>query len=282
MSQPDLDARLRAADRTIALIGATGYMRSEFPAARMEWGNQDAPPEPDDIDEIWCEPAGDEGDPGRWFAVTAVSGSYGPAERSYSWGQRVLAGTRDYLRFAVKRLREHGQGRLADALETEMLASRLVYLELTTVGDSTETARVRARQYDISDATLVAAMLDAVRGHDSNRIESLRQPLGRGAAGLLADAYWTLPGWYEKALLVRFAYGARDRSHPGLRAVFADLLGIPDTAPGIGAHDDTSREARTFALTWLDGDVDPDSFVRLYEDEDAQAAGIARYRGPGR
>jgi len=33
------------------------------------------------------------------------------------------------------------------------------------------------------------------------------------------------------------------------------------------------------ALTWLDGDNDPDRFVRLYEDEEAQAAGIERYRG---
>ena len=38
MSQPDPDARLRAADRTIALIGAMDYMRSEFPAAEMVWG----------------------------------------------------------------------------------------------------------------------------------------------------------------------------------------------------------------------------------------------------
>jgi hypothetical protein len=32
-------------------------------------------------------------------------------------------------------------------------------------------------------------------------------------------------------------------------------------------------------LTWLDGDADPDGFFQLYEDEDAQAAGIARHRG---
>jgi hypothetical protein len=38
-------------------------------------------------------------------------------------------------------------------------------------------------------------------------------------------------------------------------------------------------EVRTLALTWLDGDNDPDRFVRLYEDEEAQAAGIERYRG---
>jgi len=159
----------------------------------------------------------------RWFAVTAVSGSYGPAERTYSWGQRVLAGTREYVRFAVDRLRERGQ----DALETELFADRLVYLELTTAGDSMETIKVRARQYDLSDATLVAGVLDAFRGHDSNKIESLRQPLGPGAADLLAAAYWTLPGWYEKALLARVAYGARDRSHAGLRTAFKEIARHP-------------------------------------------------------
>jgi hypothetical protein len=62
--------------------------------------------------------------------------------------------------------------------------------------------------------------------------------------------------------------------------VFTDLLAIPDSAPGMDEpYDDTAREARTFALTWLDGEDDGDRFVRLYEDEEAQAAGIARYRG---
>jgi hypothetical protein len=166
MSQPDPDAELRAADRTIALIGAMGYMRGEFAAARMEWGSQGAPPVPDDIDEIWLEPAGHAGNRDRWFAVTAVSGSYEQAERSYSWGQRVLAGTREYPRFAVERLREHCQDRQAGALETEMLAGRPVYLELTTEGDSMETIQVRARQHDITDETVVAGILGAVRDRD--------------------------------------------------------------------------------------------------------------------
>ncbi len=157
-----------------------------------------------------------------------------------------------------------------------MLASRLVHLELSTAGETAETMQVHARQYDLSDETLVAGMIAAVDDGDSDRIESLRQPLGAGAADLLAAEYWTLPGWFEKALLAWLAYGARDHGHAGLRAVFTDLLAIPDAAPGY-ADDDTAREARTFALTWLDGDDDPDSFFRLYEDEDAQAAGIARY-----
>jgi len=271
------EAELHAADRTIALIGAVGYMRSVFPSVQLEWGDRDTPPEPDDIDQIWREQADGPDSRDRWFAVTAISGTYGPAERSYSWGQRVLAGTRDYLRFAIDRLRDHDQGRLADALEAETLASRLVYLELTTTADP-ETPTVHAREYDISDATLVANVLAAVRDHDPDRIERLRQPLGSGAADLLATAYWSLPGWYDKALLARVARDTQDRRHARLLEVFADLLGIPDTAPGFIGKD-TAREARTIALTWLDGDADPVSFVRLYEDEDAQAADIARHRG---
>lgn len=193
-------------------------------------------------------------------------------------GQRVLAGTREYLQFALGRLREHDQGGLAGVLEAEMLGGRLVYLELTTAGETAETMRLHARQYDISDETLVAEMIAAVDDGDANRIESLRQPLGAGAADLLAAEYWSLPGWFEKALLARLAYGGQDRGHAGLRAAFTDLLAIPDAAPGYSG-DDTAREARTFALTWLDGYENPDGFVRLYEDEDAQAAGIARHLG---
>jgi hypothetical protein len=281
MSQPDPDARLYAAERAIALIGATGYMQTQFPAAQLEWGDRNAPPTPDDIDQVWREAGGGADGGDRWFAVTAVSGTYGPQERAYSWGQRVLAGTREYLRFAIERLSEHGHKELAGSLEAEMLGSRLVYLELTTVGESVETMEVRARQYDISDETMVASMLAAVHEQDSNRIERLRQPLGTGAADALAAAYWTLSGWYEKALLARFAHDTRDRSHAGLGAVFADLLAIPDEPANSLGGGDTAREARTFALTWLDGDEDGDSFVRLYEDEDAQAAGIARYLGGG-
>jgi hypothetical protein len=278
MNLPGPDAELHAADRTSALIGAMGYMQSEFPGARLHWGDPHAPPEPDDIDQIWCRPAGGPDGQDCWFAVTAASGAYGPAERSYPCGHRVVAGTRDYLRFAIERLRNHGQNQLAGVLETETLAGRLVYLELTTTGDSMETIEVRARQYDISDATLAASVLAAVRDHDADRIGQLKQPLGPGAADHLAAAYWTLPGWYDKALLARIARDARDRSHAGLRQVFEDLLGIPDTVPGAEALGDTAREARAIALTWLDGDDDPESFVRLYEDEAAQAAGIANYR----
>ena len=142
-----------------------------------------------------------------------------------------------------------------------------------------ETIEVRARQYDLSDATLVAGVLDAVRGHDSNKIESLRQPLESGAADLLAAAYWTLPGWYEKRCSPGSptARGTARTRACGLPS--RKLLAIPDTAPGINARDDTPPEVRTLALTWLDGDNDPDRFVRLYEDEEAQAAGIERYRG---
>lgn len=293
MTPPGPDARLLAADRGIALLCAMGYMQGQFPGAQLEWGDTKAPPDPDDIDQIWHEPVGGTrqrflrrgGSPtssadsrGRWFAVTAVSGTYGPAERSYSWGQRVLAGTRDYLVFAIGRLRERGQGRLADALETEMLADRLVYLLLTTTVDTAGEPLVQARQYDISDATLAGNVLAAVRDHDEDRIENLKQALGQGAADLLTAAYWTLPGWFDKALLGRVACCARDHSHAGLRKVFEDLLGIDGAAPGV--YGDMAREARARALTWLDDNHDPDSFVRLYEDEEAQAAGIARYRHP--
>jgi hypothetical protein len=278
VSLPDRDAALLAADRSIALVGAIGYVQSYFSGSRLEWGDTQAPPVPDDIDEIWCQPAGGPDGRDRWIAVTAVSGTYRAAERCNSWGNRLLAGTRNYLSFAIDRLREHGQDRLADALETEMLASRLVYLELTTTAESMENASVQARQFDISDETLVANMLAAVRDRDPDRADRLRQPLGSGAVDRLVAAYWTQPGWYEKEILARFARDARDRSHVGLRDVFLDLLGIPDAIPGLDRPGDIVREARTMALTWLEGDDDPESFVRLYEDEEAQATGVARYR----
>ena len=74
-----------------------GLHAQRVPGRRDGLGDHDAPPEPDDLDQIWHLPAADVGDSAgrdRWFAVTAVSGSYGPAERTYSWGQRVLAGPR--------------------------------------------------------------------------------------------------------------------------------------------------------------------------------------------
>jgi hypothetical protein len=124
VNSPSPDAELRAMDRTIALLGALGYVTSQFPGAHLEWGDPDTLPEPDDIDGIWCQPEDGSGGRDRWIAASAVSGTYGPAERSFPWGGRVLAGTRDYLRFAIGRLRDHGQHRLADALESEILVGK--------------------------------------------------------------------------------------------------------------------------------------------------------------
>jgi hypothetical protein len=78
MSQPDLDARLQAADRTIALLGAMGYTDQTFPAARMEWGDENVPPDPDDIDEVWREPGGGPDGQDRWFAVTWLDNNQDP------------------------------------------------------------------------------------------------------------------------------------------------------------------------------------------------------------
>jgi hypothetical protein len=272
---------LHAADRAIAILGATAYIRTNFPRAQLEWGDSKTRPDPDDLDEVWREPGPGPQDQDRWFAVTAVAGRYGPAERSYPWGGRVLAGTRDYLRFAISGFRARGQDRVAGALEEQMYADRLVYLELTVVIDGQQATEVRARQYDISDATLAASVLAAAVSPNSDLIERLKQPLGPGAADRIASGYWTLPGWYEKALLGRVSWNCRDRSHAGLTRMFTDLLAIPDPVPGAENLADTAREARALAVTWLDGDHDAERFVRLYEDEDALAASVARHRGPG-
>lgn len=117
MSDPVL-----AADRVIAVLGAQAYIRSQWPAAERVWGDHEQVPVPDDLDGVWREPggAGDGGD--RWLAATATAGEYGSAERAYDWGQRVLAGTREYLRFAIARLRAHGHAGLAAELERELYA----------------------------------------------------------------------------------------------------------------------------------------------------------------
>lgn len=263
-----------AADRVIAVLGAQAYISSQWPAAQRVWGDTGQVPVPDDLDGVWRE---DDGGGERWFAVTATAGEYGPAERAYDWGQRVLAGTRDYLRFAIARLREHGRDEVAGGLEREMYAGRLVYLRLDTVIEDGQATEVNARQYDISDAAVVTALLEAVRDRDSGEVERLRQPLGPGAARGLAEAYWTLSGWYEKALLVRALGDAREPGDPRLAAAFRDVLAIPDVVPGAEQLTDTAREARTVALTGLAGDTDPRHFAELYEDEAAQAAAIARY-----
>jgi hypothetical protein len=268
-----------AADRVIAVFGAQAYVRGQWPAAERVWGGPEQVPVPDDLDGVWREHTGD-GE--RWFAVTATAGEYGPAERAYDWGQRVVAGTRDYLRFAIARLREHGRDEVAGGLEREMYAGRLVYLRLDTVIEDGQATEVNARQYDISDAAVVTALLEAVRDRDSGEVERLRQPLGPGAARALAEAYWTLGGWHEKALLVRVLGDARQAGDPRLAAAFADVLAIPDVVPGAERLTDTAREARTVALTRLAGDTDPEHFVALYEDEAAQAEAIARYRAAQR
>jgi hypothetical protein len=90
---------------------------------------------------------------------------------------------------------------------------------------------VAARQYDISDAAIVDRVLAAVRDRDAREVEQLKQPLGPGAAGPLAAAYWTLPGWYEKALLAWIACSARDSGDARLAALFDDLPAIPTSCP---------------------------------------------------
>ncbi len=273
---------VRTADRVIAVLGAQAYIRSQWPAAERVWGDHEQVPVPDDLDGVWREPGGAEDGGDRWLAVTATAGEYGPAERARDWGQRVLAGTRDYLRFAAARLREHGHPELAGALEREMYAGRLVYLLLATSIENGQAAEVTARQYDICDAAVVTSLLEAVRDRDPAEVERLRQPLGPGAARALAEAYWTLGGWPEKALLVRVLGDARQAGDPRLAAAFADVLAIPDVVPGAEQLTDTAREARTVALTRLAGDTDPEHFVALYEDEAAQAEAIARYRAAQR
>jgi hypothetical protein len=268
---------VRAADRKIALYGAQAYIRSQWPAAERVWGDPEQVPVPDDIDGVWRELA-DDGE--RWFAVTATAGEYGPAERAYDWGQRVLAGTRDYLRFAIARLREHRHTQLADVLEREMYASRLIYLLLATGIENGEATEVTARQYDISDAAMLTKLLEAVRGRNPSEVERLRQPLGPGAAHGLAEAYWTLGSWQEKALLVRVLGDALEPGDPQLAAVFEDVLAIPDVVPGAEQLTDTAREARTVALTRLAGDTDPEHLVELYEDEAAQKAAIRNRMAP--
>jgi hypothetical protein len=283
------EAGLPAADRELAAFGAMAYVRASFPGAVVEWGDVIATPDnavrvwrlPDDLDGVWRQPGGGDGGRDRWLAATAISGTYGPAERRDHWGRQLLAGTRDYLWFAVERFREHGQARLADALEAETLASRLVYVELTASGDTRETFQVDARQYDIGDDTIVARVLDAVHRRDENKIERLRQPVGPGLADQLAGAYWKLPGWFDRALLARVAREMRDRSHAGLHAVFEDLLRIPVNPAEYGAYGDTSREACAIALHWLGGDGDDPKNFGFYDDGEAQAAAVARYRARG-
>lgn len=270
----DPAARVLAADHALALLGAQAYMRDQFPGAQREWGAEpDGPlPEPGEIDQIWLRPAAVPGGSDTWFAIAACCETYDPGERARAarWG--AVPGTRDYLFFAAGRLRETGQQRIAGVLEAQTLASRLVYLAVTTCLDGNELSDVRARQFDISDETLAAAVLAAAAASDWDTIERLKRPIGPGAADLLAAGYWTLPGWQEKALLGLVAWNVRDHTHAGVRAVFEDLITIPDT------RGDTAREARTAALTWLDSDNDPAGFADLYNDGDALDARMAAYQ----
>ncbi|MGC4746610.1 hypothetical protein ACLQ28_13235 [Micromonospora sp. DT201] len=263
------------ADRTIARLCATSYVRQVFPEAVCLWGADGEPTEPDELDAVWRMP-GDDGE--RLLVVTALAGGYELPRRRLSYGTTVVGGTRDYLRYSVDRLREHGQNGLAGAIEREMYADRLWYFELaavvTVVNGEHRVEDVRARQYDISDANLLGALLTAIRAGDRDAIEKLRQPFGEGLLKALVHAYPSLDTWLQRAHLVRAISGHHG---PVVTPVMAAILDIPDDVGGSGDAD-MAREVRAIALNALEAGGSTERFMRYYEDDEAAAAAIARYR----
>ncbi|RKR92223.1 hypothetical protein BDK92_6659 [Micromonospora pisi] len=274
----DHEAASRAvwvADRTIARLCATSYVQQVFPGAVRLWGTDSEPIEPDELDAVWRVP-GDDGE--RLLVVTALAGEYELPRRRLPYGTTVVGGTRDYLRYAVERLREHGQNDLAGAIEREMYADRLWYFELaavvTVVNGESRVEDVRARQYDISDASLLRALLAAIRAGDRSAIEKLRQPFGENLLKALVDAYPSLDTWPQRAHLVRAVSGHHG---PMVTPVMAAILDIPDDAGG-SDDSDMAREVRAIALSVLEAGGSAERFMRYYEDDEAAAAAIARHR----
>ncbi|MGI5519920.1 hypothetical protein ACQEUX_03080 [Micromonospora sp. CA-259024] len=263
------------ADRMIARLCATSYVQQVFPEAVRLWGTDSEPTEPDELDAVWRMPD-DDGE--RLLVVTALAGEYALPRRRLPYGTTVIGGTRDYLRYSVDRLREHGQNGLAGAIEREMYADRLWYFELaavvTVVNGEHRVEDVRARQYDISDAGLLRALLTAIRAGDRDAIEKLRQPFGEKLLKALVDAYPSLDTWPQRAHLVRAVSGQHG---PVVTPVMAAILDIPDGAGGSG-DPDMAREVRAIALNVLEAGGSVERFMRYYEDGEAAAAAIARYR----
>ncbi|MGX7674125.1 hypothetical protein [Plantactinospora sp. DSM 117369] len=263
------------ADRTIARLCARSYVQQVFPGAVPLWGGDGEPTEPDELDAVWRVP---DDDGARLLVVTALAGEYTLPRRQFPGGTTVVAGTRDYLRHAADRLREHGWGDLAGAIEQDMYADRLWYFELTAVlavvDGEHRVETVEARQYDISDASLLHALLAAIRAGDRGAVERLRQPFGENLLKALVEAYPSLDDWTQRAHLIRAVSGNHD---PVVAPVMAAILDIPDDAGGPG-DPDMAREVRAIGLSMLETGGSVERFMRYYEDDEAAAASIARYR----
>lgn len=262
----DVPKTVREADQKIARLGAHVYVRTTYPGAVQVWGNHREPFVPDDFDGVWRL------DADRLLVVTALSGEYGRPVRQFRPRMQVTAGTRDYVRHAAEQLREHDQVDLGDEIERQMYDDRLWHYEISTDPDRDD---ITSRQYDISDARLLGAILDAVHALDLNAVEALRARFGDGLQRSLADAYDTLETWPQRAYLVRALNGNHG---PALAPVFEAVLGIPDGAGG-DTDADMVREVRAIALADLEAGGDFDRFMRYYQDDAAAVAAIRQRAG---
>jgi len=271
-------------DRMLARQAAASYVAGRFPDAEplLEWphdrGGVGAEPtgpgfRADDLDGMWQRP-GPDGP--RLIAISVSGGDHPLPEVVPEPGAPALpAGTRDYLRLAAERVRADGRAELADTLARETLAGRLTYLHVAT-DPGGQSPSGTAQPFDISDETMVATLLAAVRARKYRRLDDLYMPLGEGAVRQIITAYRTMDDLREKEVVQALLYACAplEPAQPVFRDTVANAERL-DEARDAGVEIDT-RVALSMAMSGLE--LDRDRFSALLGDDDAFTAALRRHR----
>jgi len=271
-------------DRMLARQVAASHVADQFPDAEplLEWphdgGGIGAEPtapgfRADDLDGVWQRP-GPDGP--RLIAVSVSGGDHPLPEVVPKPGAPAQpAGTRDYLRLAAERLRADGRAEPADTLVRETLAGRLIYLHVTT-DPGGQSPSGTAQPFDISDETMVATLLAAVRTRRYRRFDDLYTPLGEGAARQVIAGYRSMDDLREKEVVQALLYACAPMAaaQPVFRDMVANAQSLTE-AREAGVEIDT-RVALAMAMAGLE--EDRDRFSVLLADDDAFTAALHRHR----
>jgi hypothetical protein len=160
-------------------------------------------------------------------------------------------------------------------LLAEVLDDRLIYLHTHAQIADGELSGVQARQFDLSDATMLKEMLAAVRSGNFARIDEARQPMGPGAAKQLVAAYQDMASIGERVQVqfLLFSSGQLELARP----VFADVLTQVASMlrDGQSASGVDFRVDLAMAMSGLEGDTD--RFDLYYRDDAARDTALARH-----
>lgn len=112
----------------------------------------------------------------------------------------------------------------------------------------------------------IAQFIRLVQNDDGEEIEAARDRITRDDLAPLAEVYWTLQTWDEKAGLIELI---QDHLDPQTRALMLDFLTAPADEKG-----DRRLLVKAIALCHLDGDFA--AFNRYYQERQLLAATVAR------